>query len=326
MNDDFAVMLRHSEDQLRLMTRVARMYHEQGMRQLEIAENLHISQPRVSRLLKRAVEVGIVRTTVSLPAGVHPDLEERVEKTFGVRQCIVVDVRPGEDVTRALGAAAADHLAATLLGGDTVGISSWSASLIAVADALDTFRTPVADTVVQLVGGLGAPRVQLQATRLISQFASRLGAEPRMLQTPGVLGTSQARASLMADASVADVVECWSRLTVALVGIGAIEPSDLAKQSGNTFPEEDRALLEAAGAVGDVCFRFYDARGEVVDANFHDRVIGISPDQLRAVPRRIGVAGGAAKLAAIRGALLGGWVNILVTDSVTAQNLLDTSP
>ena len=46
------VPLLNSED-TRLMTRVARMYHEQGVRQPEIAERLNISQPRVSRLLKK---------------------------------------------------------------------------------------------------------------------------------------------------------------------------------------------------------------------------------------------------------------------------------
>ncbi len=54
------------------MARVARMYYEQGYRQAEIAERLLVSQPRVSRLLKRASDLGIVRTTVTLPSGVHP--------------------------------------------------------------------------------------------------------------------------------------------------------------------------------------------------------------------------------------------------------------
>lgn len=318
------VMHPPTDEQVRLMTRVARMYHERGMRQSAIAQALHISQPRVSRLLKRATEVGIVRTTVAPPAGVHTDLEERLEAAYGLSQAVVVDAGYGdEDVTAALGAGAADYLSATLIGGDTVGISSWSASLIAAVDAMSQFRPPVVDTVVQLIGGVGDPRVQMQATRLIGQFASKTGAEPLILPTPGVLGTATARATLMADSTVADVVESWSRLTLALVGIGAVEPSDLARQSGNAFPERDRAVLEAAGAVGDVCFRFFDKAGAMVAAEFNDRVIGIAPDQLRSVDRRVGVAGGKRKVAAIRGALLGGWINVLVTDVVTAQRLLD---
>ena len=68
-----------STEHLRLLARVARMYHEQSMRQPEIAAALSISQPRVSRLLKEAVTRGIVRTVVVLPDGVHTDLEEELE-------------------------------------------------------------------------------------------------------------------------------------------------------------------------------------------------------------------------------------------------------
>lgn len=311
----------HSEDQLRLMARVARMYHERGMRQSEIAEHLHVSQPRVSRLLKRAGEVGIVRTTVALPPGVFTDVEEQLERAFGLAQVVVADAAD-TDVTPAIGAAAADYLAATLIGSDTVGISSWSASLLAMVGAMRPFRGQVVDTVVQLVGGLGEPRVQLQATRLIGQFASHTGAEPLILPTPGVLGSASARKSLMEDSTVADVRAAWGRLTVALVGIGALEPSDLARQSGNAFPETDRAVLEAAGAVGDVCFRFFDADGHMVRSDVDERVIGIPPEELRQVDRRVGVAGGPGKTAAIRGALLGGWINVLVTDVETALSLL----
>src|SRR5690606_4537076 len=166
-----------------------------------------------------------------------------------------------EDVTPAIGTAAADYLSATLIGGDTVGISSWSASLIAVVGAMSPFRTPVVDTVAQLVGGVGDPRVQMQATRLIGQFANITGAEPMLLPTPGVLGTAAARESLMADSTMADVVARWSRLTVARGGIGAMEPADPAPQSGHAFPEADRTALEVAGAVGDICFRFFDDQG-----------------------------------------------------------------
>jgi DNA-binding transcriptional regulator LsrR (DeoR family) len=68
-----------SED-TRLMTKVARLYHEQGVRQPEIAERLNISQPRVSRLLKKAVATGIVRTTVVTPRGVFAEIEEEIER------------------------------------------------------------------------------------------------------------------------------------------------------------------------------------------------------------------------------------------------------
>lgn len=312
-----------SDEQVRLMAKVARMYHERGMRQAEIAAELHVSQPRVSRLLKRAVETGVVRTTVSLPPGVHTDLEDELEALYGISEAVVVDAADDQDLLRSLGAATAVYLETTLTGGDDVGISSWSSSLIAAVDALRPSTTPVVSDVVQLVGGVGEPRVQLDATRLLTSFARATGAAPIFLPAPGLLGSAAARESLMADPAVMQVTSRWPNLTVALVGIGALEPSPLLRQSGNSIAEADQEQLRAAGAVGDVCLRFFDEEGEPVATDLDERVIGITPDMLRTIPRRIAVAGGVRKVSAIRGAMRGRWINVLITDIQTAHALVE---
>ena len=51
------------------------------------------------------------------------------------------------------------------------------------------------------------------------------------------------------------------------------------------------------------------------------RIIGISEESIKIVPRRVAVAGGAKKFKAIKAAVLGGWVNVLITDSKTAEKL-----
>src|SRR5256885_8144415 len=116
-----------SDDQLRLMTKVARMYHEQGMRQPQIADQLHISQPRVSRLLRNAGQLGIIRTIVVPPPGVFADLEDEIQRRHHLRDVVVVDVAGNDgDVIPGLAAAAAIYLETPLTGGEHVGISSWS--------------------------------------------------------------------------------------------------------------------------------------------------------------------------------------------------------
>jgi DNA-binding transcriptional regulator LsrR (DeoR family) len=312
----------HSDDQLRLMARIARMYHERGMRQADIAGELHVSQPRVSRLLKRAGEIGIVRTTVALPAGVHTDLEEALEQRYGLGEAVVVDVEGEDDVTRALGSAAAVYLETTLTGGDTVGLSSWSASLLAAVESMRPAKGSVVDTVVQVVGGVGDPRVQMQATRLLGRFAAATGANPVFMPTPGMLGSASGRDTLMADPTVTDVMAIWPKLTTVLVGIGSLEPSPLLRESGNALAERDQEQLLAAGAVGDICLRFFDAHGTPVRSEVDERVVGIDFGQLRQVPRRVAVAGGARKHSAIRAALRGGWITVLVTDRAEAERLV----
>jgi DNA-binding transcriptional regulator LsrR (DeoR family) len=305
------------------MVRVARLYHEVGRRQADIASDLHISQARVSRLLKRAAELGIVRTTVTVPGGVHADLEEALEERFGLGEAVVVDALGGEhDVARALGDAAAGYLESTLMGGERVGISSWSGNLLATVEAMRPSQTQVAEQVVQLLGGTGVPGVQLQANRLITLFAAATGAMPVLLPGPSLLGTVEARRALARDPAVEQVSRLWGALTTALVGVGTLKPSELLEQSGSGVSEADQAVLRAAGAVGDVCLRFFDAAGSLVESAVDQRVLGISPSQLKAIPRRIGVAGGARKVSALRGALLGGWVNVLITDSDAAEQLL----
>ena len=81
---------------------------------------------------------------------------------------------------RALGSAGASYLETTLTGGERLGISSWSATLLAVVDRLQPLRTPGADSVVQLVGGVGVSSVQAQANRLLGELAKLIGASPTL--------------------------------------------------------------------------------------------------------------------------------------------------
>lgn len=313
-----------ASDHLRLLARVARMYHERGIRQPEIAAELNISQPRVSRLLKEAAGRGIVRTIVVLPDGVHTEVEEQLQRRYSLRDAVVVDTSGSDhDVIPALGAAAASYFDATLKGGDVIGISSWSETLLSAVDAMRPKHTQVADRVIQVVGGIGSPEVQVQATRLTGRLADLTSARPVFMPSPGVVGTPATRNALTTDAAVAAVIAQWEELTVALVGIGSLEPSPLLRRSGNHVPEAEQQELRALGAVGDVCLRFFDAFGTPVESRFGERVVGISASGLLKIPRRVGVAGGLRKFSAIRAALLGGWVNVLITDLTIAHRLLD---
>ena len=309
-------------DRLRLLTKVARLYHERGVRQPEIAATLNLSQARVSRLLKEASERGIIRTVVVPPPGVHAELEEHLAEKYALRDAVVVDVDGGRaDVISALGSGAAAYLDATLIGGDVIGVSSWSSTLLAAVEVMRPKHAKVADRVVQVVGGVGSPEVQLQATRLTGRLAEVTGASPVFVPSPGLVGSPELREALMADPGVQAVQEQWSRLTVLLVGIGTLEPSPLLRRSGNSLAEHEQEELRRAGAVGDVCLRYFDSGGEPIESSFDQRVIGIARDDLMQVPRRVGVAGGTGKAAAIRGAVRGGWVNILITDLDVAEAL-----
>jgi DNA-binding transcriptional regulator LsrR (DeoR family) len=320
-------------DDIRLMTKVARLYHEQGVRQPEIAERLNISQPRVSRLLKKAVAVGIVRTSVLTPRGVYAQLEEEIERRYGVREVVVADTGGQADeltdeqaLTPALGSVAASYLETTLIGGERIGISSWSSVLLATVDSMRPRTGRGALEVVQVLGGAGVVVAQAHATRLTGRLAQLTGATAVYLPAPGLVANRDTGAALTRDATIVSTLERFPALTVLLAGIGSLTPSPLLRASGNSIGADDEQALRSAGAVGDVCMRFFDAQGHPVTTDLDDRVVGIDAETLRRIPRRIGVAGGTRKRDAVRAALLGGWVNTLVTDHATAQFLQEHAP
>jgi DNA-binding transcriptional regulator LsrR (DeoR family) len=85
------------------------------------------------------------------------------------------------------------------------------------------------------------------------------------------------------------------------------------------------ALLRR-GAVGDIAFRHFDAGGRYLETDLDERVVGLDARALAAIPRRIGVAGGPEKTAAIGAALKGRLVDVLVTDEDTAVSLMAGNP
>lgn len=314
-------------DKLRLMTKVARMYYSQGIQQTEITERLNIHQSTVSRLLRKAHETGIVRISVTVPSGIHAELEEALESRFDLREAIVVDSVSSEEgqIVRDLGSAGAQFLELAVKPGEVIGISSWSASLLEMIKAMHPAKNSTGTKVVQILGGVGNPAAQTHATHLAGRLAHLIGGSAVLLPVPSVTTSLEAKKVLLRESYVKSAMELFNRMDMALVGIGAVEPSRLLASSGNVFSAEELKKLRRLGAVGDICLQFFDAAGTPVRTELTDRVIGISLAQIKKTKRVIALAGGKRKVEAILGALNGRWINVLITDHATAQAVLDAS-
>lgn len=314
-------------DEIRLMTKVARMYYSQSIRQAEIMERLNIHQSTVSRLLKRAQQAGIVRISVTVPNGIHADLEEALESRFGLKEAIVVDSvnHNEEQIARDLGAAAAYFLELAIKPGEVIGISSWSAALLEMINAMHPSKGSAGSKVVQILGGLGNPAAQTHATHLTQRLASLIGGSAILLPAPGITSSPGAKNVLMKESYVRTAIGLFDDVDMVLVGIGALAPSKLLASSGNVFSAQELSSLQKQGAVGDICLQFFDAAGTPVRTNLSERVIGITLPQVKKARRVIALAGGKRKVNAIMGALNGRWINVLITDRWTAKSILDAT-
>lgn len=310
-------------DEQRLLVKVSKMYYEEGLSQDDIILRLHLSRSKVSRLLQQARDEGIVQITVNTPRQLFSDLEDRLEKRFGLNEAIIVDAHTGdseENIIHELGIAAAGYLERTVEASTALGIS-WGSTLNAMVAALHPRQLPKTK-VVQIIGGLGQPEAEVHATDLCHRLARTLGSQLTLLPVPGIVATQQARNVLLSDPFIRQATEMFNSLDVAFVGIGAPNLNSVLLRDGSILSTEELDFLLKNGAVGDIALRFFNAQGEPVDSEINQRVIGITFEQLQHIPRVVGVAGGPGKYQAILGTVRGKLINVLITDSKNAEKLL----
>ncbi|MFB0710740.1 sugar-binding transcriptional regulator [Buttiauxella noackiae] len=311
------------QDEQRLLVKIATLYFVEGMKQSEIAGLLHLSQSFVSRAITRCQKEGVVKISVIQPANIFLSLEQALEKKYGIRQAIVVDVdesAPNAQIKHAIGSAAAHYVETRLRPNDLVGISSWSSTIRAMVDELHP-QSIKARGVIQLLGGVG-PNGNVQATILTQNLAAQLDCPAWLLPSQSIEHSVEERAKLVASDDVAEVVKKFAEVDVAILGIGELEPSQLLKNSGNYYGEAMLKTLAERGAVGDICLHYFNAQGEPVLSKEEDPVIGMELSQVRDCPHVVALAGGSDKANAIRGALHGGYIDVLITDYPTACQLL----
>jgi len=307
-----------------LLSKVSKLYYEQGLTQQEIADKLLLSRPKVSRLLKQARNLGIVQITVLSPPTIYPDLEAELESKFGLQEVIVIETtepNSQEAVSKEIGIAAADYLQRTLRDGDIIGIS-WGTTLNAMVSALQPRETRDVH-IVQIIGGLGPPEAEVHATDLCRRMAHALSGKLTLLPAPGIVDRQQVKKVILSDSHVQRALDLIPHINVAYVGIGAPTPTSVLMRDGSIMSQDELNDLLTKGAVGDIALRFFDANGQPIHSELDERVIGITLEQLKQIERVVGVAGGPEKDAVIRGALLGGFINVLITDHVTAMRLLE---
>lgn len=302
------------------MERVARLFYEDQLTKLEIAQRLRVSRFQVARLLDRALADGIVRIEVRGAPGQDRNLGADLQRRFGVRRAVVATSGEASALAR-LGAEVVDGV---LKPDEAIGIA-WGSTVRRVVEAMPE-RSDASIDVVQLAGG--SPRLETEADpgELTRVLADRLGATLYRLHAPAFVDAPELRSALLHLPDIAGVASRFRRLSVALVGIGALGddtagPSSSLVRSGALTSAELKRLVRQ-GAVGDLLVHPFTKDGRFVAPDLAARAIAIGIDELRRVPTVVAVAAGPQKVEAIRGALATGIVGVLVTNASTAREVL----
>ena len=297
------------------------LYYADQLTQSEIAKTLGVSRATIVNYLQEARERGIVSIDISPKAGGRTRVARALMERFGLTGAFVIPNREEADLVGRLGAAGARVLADQIEDGDTIGVA-WGRTVLAAADRISLSR-PVANLTVVQVCGSSTGEPDFSPELCTSLLSNRINARCVNLLAPAVLSTPELKAMLLAEPVLKKQMNLVHSANRILFGIGDIGPKSTVRSSGIASQAEIDDYARN-GAIGVILGRFIDANGEAISSTHDERMVGITLKELKQVPSRICVAGGAVKIAAIAATLKAGYATHFVTDIATGEALLAT--
>lgn len=314
-----------SPEDMKLLVEIAYMYYDEGAKQSEIGKRYNISRSLVSRYLKKAKEYGIVEILIH-DEFLHPhyELEQKIKKEFSLKDVICVESTNNRLAQkRRVANAAAKYLLKQLKNYDIVAVTGGT-TVDEVANVIISPTSYPNVTFVSMTGGFGGETKHIQANIICEKLATKLGAKAEYLYAPVLVDSYEAKKVFLSQTYIRKVLNTAKNADILLTGIGGFPSySTLA----NAHLDQILALTgdQYNNIVGDFCYNFIDEDGNLVDSKWHERVITLNIDEVKAIPNIIVVAEGEEKIKSIYAAIRAELIHVLITDKSTGTGLLEYS-
>ena len=295
-----------------LATKAAWYYYMEDNTQAQIAEVMGVSRAKVIRLLEEARTQGIVQFSFRKNDSQRVSAEQLLIDRFGLKDAFVVPTPLDSSAINQSIAQGAAHYVSDHLREDGY------------------LNIGYGDTVSRMLGFLAKNREEslnvVSLTGGVSYYLPSVGTTAYSMHlfltpSPLVVSSRQVRDALLDEKSLQDVSTMTEYADMSVVGIGAAVEGATVLRNG-ILNEGELTVLKMQGAVGDVLNHFMDKDGNLIQTEIEERVISTDLDKLRQLKNVVGVAGGKDKVMAIKAVLNGGYLNVLITDSDTAAELL----
>ena len=299
------------------LAHVARRYYLEDWKQIDIARELGVSRPLVSRMLSEARELGIVEITVHEPGAGNARLLDRLRQFSSIRGGVLVEDGGDEDATnQLLSKGAVDVLGQ--IGTRRLGVG-WGyliGQLVTWLEENPQLNSTVTD-ICPLVGNASIPARNYQSNENVRLMAQQLGAVPYFLYLPALPDNLEEKQLLCSTEVYRQIHQQWEEIDTALVNIGNYPSSP-------DFASLVRygSLLQRQHACGRMLVYYFNEEGTVIQSD-QDFAIQVPFETLKRCPNIIGVCSANTSARALRGALRSGVFTHIVARSSLARALLD---
>lgn len=295
-----------------LIYKAAWYYYVENMTQQEISEKLGLSRMKVVRLLDAAKETGAIQFRILTSNGMNFDLEEKLTDNWNLSKAIVIPTPQDlKNLNENLAVAAANYIATIISDQSFINMGYGDTPSRVLNHLASIAENPV--SVVSLTGGVNY--------YLPNTVSSIFKAKLHLYPTPLLISSPEACRAILQEPGVQEIRRMTKLASLSIVGIGGMN-SDATVLTNSILNSNDFTYLSMQGAVGDILTHFIDKDGNQIHTSFDDRLVSTPLDTLRELNNVIGIAGGPQKIAVIKAALRGRYINTLITDENTARHLL----
>lgn len=305
----------------RRMALVSKLYYEDDMTQQQIAKRLEVSRMKVSRMLQKAKNEGIVKVIIDY-SGVYPELEQELQEKYNLKEVIVVDTSFGGSSKEQVASAAAYYLENHLKAGATVAVG-WGLTIRQIPKYLKQVSDSTL-TFSPIIGGHGQTELDMHASTIASRFAKQTGSKSLSLVAPALVDSEEEKKILHESERIKDVLSCTANAEYAVFSLGnPIVKGSSISMSGYLSKENLQQLKEEDVICDVVSITFLNRDSKECCENITKRCIAITGEELKAIPNKICVVEGADKKETVKAALNAGFIDILVIDEEIAGYLLE---
>lgn len=299
---------------------ISTLYYKEGKTQQEISDLLQITRPTVSRLLKEALQRGIVTITINNIEENYLDLCKKIRNTWNLNSVVICSSTPNELSTKSnLANKLLPNLKQILDTCETVGIG-WGTTLYELLNFFPSFHTNIKE-IIPLIGGYGITNMQYHSNSLVIRAADKFISKYTLSYTPPYDKDEETVRELYQFPLVAKQIEKAKSVDIALITPDAITEHSTLKRLGYADKEE-LDTFRAQGIIGNILCSFYDIAGHTRKTTFTDKMIGLKLDDLRNIRRVYLCAARKEKSLSVLGALNSGIITDLAIDVALAEELI----
>ncbi|AEV30945.1 transcriptional regulator with sigma factor-related N-terminal domain [Sphaerochaeta pleomorpha str. Grapes] len=308
-------------DNTKFIFMVCELFYQQGYSQKEIAAELKISRPQVSRIIATAIERNLVTIQINYPNEEENLYQRILREEFGIGEVYVYDTGnlSGGEATRKLAEVSKGLFPICVKDNERCGVMA-GRTISCLASAIEKSKNRGL-SFVPLCGGTAGNGSDWYANSIAQSFAKKTNGTYFILNAPQYLNNCEVKKLLLNEPSIKEILDLGKSCDSVLMGVGNLEVSSTGVQAGN-LSVQDIQSLKSQGAVANICSSYINKDGKILDSEISDRIIGQTILDVKNA-RKVCVARGLSKVEAIKAVLIGGYLDVLITSLDTAKKIVE---